>query len=81
MRVVSENSEAELAQKAAMAEVYWALRELTANLLRVTRGAGSAGEIARQAQAPLDGLIKYREAVGIYPSLYELADALAIDLY
>jgi hypothetical protein len=40
MRIVSENSEADFARNTAMAKVDWALRDLTANLMRVTRGAG-----------------------------------------
>jgi hypothetical protein len=56
MRIVSEKSEAqiarhqaEIARDRAMNKASWALRELTANLLRVTRGAGKPYEIGRQA--------------------------------
>ena len=78
MRIVSENSEADIARNTATADVYKALRELTANLLRATRGAGRAWEIGRQAQALIESLIEYREVVGAYPLTEEITDALAI---
>jgi hypothetical protein len=61
-----------------MAKVEWAVRQLTANLLRVTRGAGNAWEIGKQAQGLIEALIEYREVTGAYPSSYEITDALAI---
>jgi hypothetical protein len=60
MRIVSENSEADIARNNATTDVYNSLRELTANLLRATRGAGRAWEIGRQAQALIESLIEYR---------------------
>ena len=78
MRIVSENSEAVIARNTATADVDNALRELTANLLRATRGAGRAWEIGRQAQALIDSLIEYRQVVGAYPSTDEITDALEI---
>ena len=78
MRTVSENSEADLARKAAMAKVGWALRDLTANLIRVTRGAGRPWEIGRQAQALVEACAEYRDAVGPLPSR-ELSNALTAE--
>jgi hypothetical protein len=78
MRIVSENSEADLARRRAMAPVDWALRDLTANLMRITRGAGRPYEIGRQAQALVDALIEFRDATGVYPSPDEISDTLAI---
>ena len=86
MRIVSENTEteiarhqAEIARDRAMNEASWALRELTANLLRVTRGAGKPYEIVRQAQALIEAMIDYRDAAGYFPSSDELADALSAE--
>jgi hypothetical protein len=78
MRIVSENSEADLARRRAMAPVDWALRDLTANLMRVTRGAGRPNQIGRQAQALVDAMIEFRDATGVHPSPDEISDALAI---
>jgi hypothetical protein len=68
MKVVSENSEAELAQREAMGQVRWALRDLAANLMRIIRGAGKPWEIGQQAQALINSIIAYREAAGYSPS-------------
>lgn len=48
MRLVSENSEAELARHTAEGQVKWKIRELAADLLRIIRGAGKPYEIMRQ---------------------------------
>ena len=56
-----------------------ALRELAANLLRVTRGSGRPHYIGRHARALVDALIEYRDIVGHFPSPEELANALAIE--
>jgi hypothetical protein len=87
MRVVSENSEQELARRKAeaareeAAEVVGAmLRELAANIMRVTRGAGKPWEIGRQTGALINSMVEYREAVGHYPSSEEISNALSLDL-
>jgi hypothetical protein len=51
-----------------MEEVERTLRELTANLMRVTRGAGRPFQIGQQAQGLVEALIAYRDATGLYPS-------------
>jgi hypothetical protein len=79
MRIVSENSEADLAHQRAMAPVDWALRDLAANLMRVTRGAGRPHYVGRQAQALVEALSEYRDAIGYFPSPEEIANALAIE--
>jgi hypothetical protein len=79
MHVVSENSETDLARKRAMGVVDWSLRQLTANVIRVARGAGKAYEIPLQAQEFIDALVGFREAVGHFPSDYELAACITIE--
>jgi hypothetical protein len=64
----------------AMIAVSSCLRELTANLMRVTRGAGKSWYIGRQAQALIDSMVEYQKVVGHYPSSEELGAALDIDL-
>jgi hypothetical protein len=79
MRIVSENSEADLARNAAVAKVEPILRDLTANLMRVARGAGKPYEVGRQTQALIDAMIKYRDATGHFPSSYELTNAVTAE--
>ena len=72
MRVVSENSETDLARRQAVERVRWALREMTANLLRVVRGAGKSHEIVNQTAELLQALASYRDVVGTFPPVDEL---------
>lgn len=87
MRVVSENSDQEIARRKAGAArqeageiVGSGLRELAANIMRVTRGAGKPWEIGRQAQALINDMIAYSEVVGHYPSSEEISQALSLEL-
>jgi hypothetical protein len=82
--MVSENTEteiarhqAEIARDRAMDKISWALRELTANLLRVTRGAGKRYEIATQALALCEAFIEYKEAGGHSYRLDEIPNPLS----
>jgi hypothetical protein len=52
---------------------------LTANLLRVTRGAGKLEEIGRQAQSLIEAIIEYRDAAGQMPFLDELTNSLSAE--
>jgi hypothetical protein len=86
MHVVSETSEAELARKRkddetgrAMNRVQSAVVQLTANLLRVTRGAGKSYELGAQASHFVETLIAYREVAGCYPDTYSLDNALRFE--
>ncbi len=56
----------------------WALREMTANLLRVVRGAGKPYEIGRQAQALVDEFGKYYAVAGRFPPSEELSRFLDV---
>lgn len=49
MRIVSENSNEDLAARQVLAAVRWDLRQLAANLLRVIRGAGKPHLLAQQS--------------------------------
>lgn len=79
IRIVAENSEAELARQRAMAEVSWALREMTSNLMRVIRGAGKPGMIGQHTQAFIQALVSYRDAAGMMPSPEDLTEILSVD--
>ena len=83
MKIVSERSVEELeaerkagAQRWATADFESALVSLTVNLLRVTRGAGKAYEVGRQAVELVQVMQKYRNAFGYYPGEGEFHSAL-----
>lgn len=73
MKIVSENTEADIARERAMQRVRNELQEITANLIRVVRGAGRPHEIARQSLALTEALTAYQAAAGMLP----LGDDLA----
>jgi hypothetical protein len=78
MRIVSEKSEADLARERASDRVGWKLRELTANLLRITRGAGKPEEIMRQMNGLTAAIQSFWEAVGLSPYADEFSRALDV---
>lgn len=67
MRVVSENSEADLARQESLYRMGWAVRELTANLLRITRGAGKPHEVMRQVTDLAAAMRGYHAVTGFGP--------------
>jgi hypothetical protein len=86
VRIISENTPEQLAQKReeqaqqeAMNEVRRALIELAANLLRVTRGAGRAYELGEQAQRFAASLLAYHKLVGCFPGEWDLSEFIRLD--
>ena len=79
MRVVTDNSDADLAHRRAMADVSHALRELTSNLMRVVRGAGKPDDIFRQTQTLAEAFVRYYEATGLVVPADELSTILSIE--
>lgn len=67
MRTVSDNSEADIARHEALILVESGLRELTANLLRIIRGAGKPHEIMHQMVDLAEAIQTYQAAVGSPP--------------
>jgi hypothetical protein len=78
MRLVSERSEAAIAQEAAGTSVASAVRDLTANLILVARGAGQAQDVGRQAMALIESFQEYHDAFGRLPG-QELTEFLDHD--
>jgi len=76
MRLVSEQSEAEVGRHRALDQLTPALRHLTANLMRITRGAGHPYRLAEELTACLSAMRAYQEAVGYGPSTEEIQAAL-----
>src|ERR1700712_938674 len=64
MRLVSEQSEAQLQAYEARTNLKHALRRLTANLMRVTRGAGSSDQLAEQMVDCIEAMDSYGDATG-----------------
>ena len=86
MEVVSENTPEAVAARRKQLEiedakdlVQWALRDLAANILRVTRGAGKSYELGQQAQYFVECLIAYRQVVGCYPASWDLDAMLGVE--
>jgi hypothetical protein len=59
MKVVADNNDFE--QRRCRLRVEYALRQLTANLLRVTRGAGRPSEVPAQALSLLEPCQEFRQ--------------------
>jgi hypothetical protein len=76
--VIAMNSESEIRRRRAAENVEWPLRDLTANLIRVVRGAGKPYAIRDQLAAVLTAMSDYRDAAGRWPSSDELANMVAM---
>lgn len=78
MRVVSSNSDKEIAAGRALERLRWPMRELAANMLRVVRGAGRPYELPSQIAKVLSLMEDYRDVAGHYPSDYDIGDTINI---
>ncbi len=72
LKLVNENSKAEVDREWARARIRWPMKELAANLIRVTRGAGRVYDLPRQMVDVLEAMEAYRDVAGCYPSDYGL---------
>jgi len=73
LTVASERSEKEIKEQQAAEEIEFALVELTANLMRVVRGAGAPHRIVAQLNACAAAFRAYFDDVGHMPSASLLA--------
>ena len=64
MQIGSEQSDPEIVEHAALRRINSRLAELTANLMRVARGAGKPYELEKQTGALFEAFERYRGAVG-----------------
>jgi hypothetical protein len=78
MRIASENSEVDLARQRASDQVRWRIRELTANLLRITRGAGKPYEVLGQMVDLAEAMQSYQAATGLSSCPDEFVRALNV---
>ena len=72
---------AERAEERARGMVNWRLRDLTANLIRMARGAGKPYEIEEQAIRFVDACVEYREQVGRGVSAEDMQEMLRVRRY
>jgi hypothetical protein len=80
MRIVSNQSEEDMRRRETHEALVWPLRELTANLLRITNGAGKPLEFMRQLRACHEALRLYAEAhTNALPGDYEIQQILDCD--
>jgi len=83
MKVVSERSAEEIeaerkarAREIASDDFRWALVDLAVNVIRVTRGAGKAYEVGRQANKLIETMQAHWDAFGHYPAEADFHEAL-----
>jgi hypothetical protein len=74
-----QNSDAEIAKRRTREELRWPIRELTANLLRIVRGAGSPDAFADQVGDVVVAYRAYDVAFGHWPEGDEVKQALAAE--
>ncbi|MBC6718880.1 hypothetical protein H9Q09_22180 [Aurantimonas sp. DM33-3] len=78
-RLVVENDGAAFRAEWAKRSIQSPLRDLAANLMRITRGAGKPHEVGGQCSAVLEAFTEYRGEVGTWPSSWEIQEALELD--
>ena len=76
MKLVSENSDADLKKLAASEEFDSALEAFATNLLRVAAGAGSPEQILQELHYCVAAASAYRESHNEYPSAHHIASLL-----
>jgi hypothetical protein len=76
MRVVSSQSEADIRRKETRDDLRWALRELTANLLRIANRAGRPVVLMQQTAGCVAAFQAYVDAHGALPPSHEVHDML-----
>jgi hypothetical protein len=67
MEIVSSQSEQDIARKDAERSVDWAIRELTANLMRISRGAGKSYDVGKQTVELMNSFQEYWDTHGVWP--------------
>jgi hypothetical protein len=80
MRIVSDNSDEDLRRAQAKRVVEQIARELAANLMRITRGAGKPYIVVDEALSLAEAAREFREAWGVWPH-NEIAAAIALPDY
>lgn len=79
LAVVAENSDRDIKRSLAREKASHALIELTANLLRVVRGAGRPYTVGQDCAAVIDAFEEYRAVTGLWPNSFEISQAIGFD--
>lgn len=81
MRIVSSNTDTEIATERALQRIDWPLRELAANIMRITRGAGRPEYLIDHLVAVLEAISQYQSVAGGNPSGHDYYKILDLDRF
>jgi hypothetical protein len=76
IRLAVENNQKTVDKSWARHEIEWPLRELAANIMRVSRGAGDPIKVMLQCLAVVEGARSYHDKCGDWPDATDVTDAL-----
>jgi hypothetical protein len=78
LKVVAENDAKTLARNRALEAVSQCLKELTANLMRVSRGAGKPHDFYDHIAHVTKALVEYQALTGMFPSADRIHEILSV---
>jgi hypothetical protein len=78
MKLVAENSNLEIERRRALRQVHRTLQELTANLMRVSRGGGDPHDIVGHIQAFASSMVDHHKQTGKSVPVDEFSAALSV---
>ncbi|CAD7044637.1 hypothetical protein REJC140_03846 [Pseudorhizobium endolithicum] len=78
LRIAATNDPKRIDRRRGLEELQWPLKELAANLIRVTRGAGRPEELGAQCKAVVEAYSSFRAVSGSWPTAAEISDILSI---
>jgi hypothetical protein len=78
MKLVSENSAADLAGRRALKQVHRALQEMAGNLMRISRGGGKPHELVGHVEAFAKALVAYQSGTSEPVPIEEFSAALSV---
>jgi len=78
MHVVTENSPETLRERELLNRLTWALRELTANLMRISRGAGKPVSVVVQSAEVVSIVREYEDLTGHGAPVETVSEALSV---
>lgn len=79
MRIVSSNTDTEIATERALQRIDWPLRELAANIMRIIRGAGKPEYLVDHLVSVLEAISQYQSVAGGNPSGHDYYKILDLD--
>lgn len=76
LRLAAENDRKAVDKARARYEINWPLRQLAANIMRVSRGAGEPYSVIKQCIDVVKGAQAFQEECGAWPDRTDIQDAL-----